>query len=251
MSRSARLGVFVVGALPLAALLVWGFAGLPSFGGFDGAYGQMLAHLSVPETGATSSIATTTFDFRGVDTLGEEFILFTAAVGVLVLLRAQRQDEEVAAEPVSPHRPTAESLSLRGFATALAGPVLVLGIYVVTHGHLTPGGGFQGGVVLMTSILLLYLAGTKLRGARVRPLDAVELAEGVGAAGFVLIGIGGLILAGAFLENFLPSGTPGNLISGGDIPLLNISVGLEVMGATLVILGELLDQEFLGSKGGS
>jgi multicomponent Na+:H+ antiporter subunit B len=250
MSRRVRLGLFGAGAVGFAALLAWGLAGLPSFGEFSGAYGQMLAHLAVPERGATSSVAVTTFDFRGVDTLGEEFILFTAAVGVLVLLRIQRAGEEVAAEPVRPHRPTAGSRSLRGFATAMAAPVLVLGIYVVTHGHLTPGGGFQGGVVLMTAILLVYLAGTTLRGFRLRPLDAMELGEGVGAGGFALIGLGGVVLAGAFLENFLPSGTPGNLISGGNIPLLNISVGLEVMGATLVILGELLDQKFLSRRSG-
>ena len=251
MSRRFRLALFAVGGAGFAALLVWGLSGLPSFGDFSGAYGQLLAHLSVPERGATSSISVTTFDFRGVDTLGEEFILFTAALGIQVLLRVQRAEDEVAAEPVHPHRPTADSRALRALATALAGPTLVLGIYIVTHGHLTPGGGFQGGIVLMTSILLVYLAGTRLRGARMRPLEAMELGEGIGAGGFVLIGLGGLILASAFLENFLPSGTPGNLISGGVIPLFNISVGLEVMGATLVILGELLDQKFLGHEGDS
>jgi multicomponent Na+:H+ antiporter subunit B len=249
MSRRMRLGVFAIGALGLAGFLAWGMAGLPSFGEFDGAYGQLLAHMSVPERGATSSIAVTTFDFRGVDTLGEEFILFAAAVGVLALLRVQRAEDAVAAEPRGPWAPTAQSRSLRSLATALAGPVLVLGIFVITHGHLTPGGGFQGGVVLMTAILLIYLAGTNLRSGGTRPLDAMELAEGAGAGGFALIGVGGIVLAGAFLENFLPSGTVGNLVSGGVIPLLNISVGLEVMGAVLVILGELLDQQFLSRKG--
>jgi multicomponent Na+:H+ antiporter subunit B len=251
MSRRVRIGLFAGGAAGFAALLLWGMAGLPAFGDFSGAYGQLLAHLSVPERGATSSISVTTFDFRGVDTLGEEFILFTAAVGVLTLLRIQRAEEDVAAEPVHPHRPTAGSLTLRSFATALAAPVLVLGIYVVTHGHLTPGGGFQGGVVLMTAILLVYLAGTTLRGVNLSPLGAMELGEGVGAGGFVLIGLGGIVLASAFLENFLPFGTPGNLVSGGDIPLLNISVGLEVMGATLLILAELLDQKLLSRGSGS
>jgi multicomponent Na+:H+ antiporter subunit B len=251
VSRRVRLGVFAIGALGLAAVLAWGLAGLPSFGEFGGAYGQLLAHQSVPERGATSSIAVTTFDFRGVDTLGEEFILFAAAVGVLALLRVQRAEDAIAAEPTRPWAPTAQSRSLRSLATALAGPVLVLGLYVVTHGHLTPGGGFQGGVVLMTAILLIYLAGTNLRSGGTRPLDAMELAEGAGAGGFALIGVGGMVLAGAFLENFLPSGTVGNLVSGGVIPLLNVSVGLEVMGATLVILGELLDQRFLTRKGDS
>src|SRR5439155_15879921 len=121
MSRRARLVVFATGALGFAALLLWAMTGLPAFGDFDGRYGQLLAHLTVPERKATSSIAVTTFDFRGVDTLGEEFILFAAAVGVLVLLRIQRADEEVAAEPAGSRRPTAQSATLRSLATALAG----------------------------------------------------------------------------------------------------------------------------------
>jgi multicomponent Na+:H+ antiporter subunit B len=251
VSRPLRLAVFAAGAVGLAGLFAWAFAGLPSFGRFDGAYGQLLAHLAVPERHATSSISVATFDFRGLDTLGEEFILFAAAVGVLVLLRVQRAEDAVAAEPRRPWAPTAQSRSLRSLATALAGPVLVLGIYVVTHGHLTPGGGFQGGVVLMTAILLIYLAGTNIRSGGTRPLNAMELAEGAGAGGFALIGLGGLLIAGTFLENFLPFGTVGNLVSGGVLPLLNISVGLEVAGATLVILGELLDQRLLAGRGDS
>jgi len=249
MGRRLRLVVFALGAAGTAALLVWGLAGLPSFGDFDGGYGQLLAHLTVPERHATSAVAVSTFDFRGLDTLGEEFILFTAAVGVLVLLRGQRAGETVAAEPMRQRVPTAESRTLRSVATALAAPVLVLGIYVVTHGHLTPGGGFQGGVVLMTAFLLVYLAGTHLHLRGVRPLSAMEAAEGAGAAGFALIGLGGIVIAGAFLENFIGFGTVGNLISGGFVPLLNVSVGLEVMGAVLVIVGELLDQRFLVRKG--
>jgi multicomponent Na+:H+ antiporter subunit B len=249
MSRRLRMAVFGLGAAGFGALLVWGLTGLPSFGDFDAPYGQLLAHLTVPERHATSVVSVSTFDFRGLDTLAEEFILFTAAVGVLVLLRGQRAGETVAAEPIRLRHPTAESRTLRSIGAALAAPVLVLGIYVVVHGHLTPGGGFQGGVILMTAFLLVYLAGTHLRLGRTRPLSAMEAAEGVGAAGFALIGVGGIILAGAFLENFTGFGTVHSLISGGVIPLLNVSVGLEVMGAVLVVIGELLDQRFLVRKG--
>jgi multicomponent Na+:H+ antiporter subunit B len=249
MSRRLRMTVFGLGAAGFAALLAWGLSGLSSFGDFDGAYGQLLAHLTVPKRHATSAVSVSTFDFRGLDTLGEEFILFTAAVGVLVLLRVQRAGETVAAEPIRQHHPTAESRTLRSVASALAAPVLVLGVYVVIHGHLTPGGGFQGGVILMTAFLLVYLAGAHLHLGGMRPLSEMEAAEGIGAAGFALIGLGGVVLAGSFLENFIGFGTVGNLVSGGDVPLLNISVGLEVMGAVLVIVGELLDQRFLVRKG--
>jgi multicomponent Na+:H+ antiporter subunit B len=104
MSERVRLVVFAAGALGFAAVLVWGLAGLPSFGDFEGRYGQYLAHSAVPQRHATSAIAVTTFDFRGFDTLIEEFILFTAAVGVVVLLRVQRASEVVPAEPESVRR---------------------------------------------------------------------------------------------------------------------------------------------------
>jgi multicomponent Na+:H+ antiporter subunit B len=249
MSRRARGIVFGIGAAGLAALLAWGFAGLPSFGDFHGRYGELLARVAVPERKASEVVASTTFDYRGFDTLGEEFILFTAAIGLLVLLRIQRGEEEVSAEPEGGTQPTGRSLTLRSLATALVGPVLVLGLYVITHGHLTPGGGFQGGVILMTAFLLIHVAGAHLHLGRARPLAAMEVAEASGAAGFALIGLGGIVLAAAFLENFLPFGTFGSLLSGGDIPLLNIAVGIEVMGALLVVLGELLDQRMLTRRG--
>jgi multicomponent Na+:H+ antiporter subunit B len=248
VSPRVRYSVFGAGAVGLAALLVWGLGGLPDFGDFAGRYGNVLAHSAVPQRKATSAISVTTFDYRGLDTLIEEFILFTAAVGVMVLLRVQRS-EEVPAEPEAVRRPTARSGSLRSLGTALVGPVLVLGIDIVLHGHLTPGGGFQGGVVLMTALFLVYLAGTHMNLGRLRALEAMEASEGIGAAGFAVIGLGGVVLAGAYLENFIAPGQVGFLISGGVLPLLNIAVGLEVMGALLVVLGELLDQRLLMKKG--
>ena len=249
MTRGARMIVFGMGAAGFAALLVWGFAGLPAFGDFHGRYGQLLAHITVPARKATEAVGVTTFDFRGFDTLGEEFILFTAAVGVLVLLRLLRGEREMPAEPEGGNLPAGRSGSLRSLATALVGPTVVLGIYIVVHGHLTPGGGFQGGVILMTGLLLLHIGGSHIHIGHSRPISTVELAEGTGAAGFALIGMGGIVIAGgAYLQNFISSGTRGSLLSGGDIPLLNISVGLEVMGALLIIMAELLDQRLLTRK---
>lgn len=249
MSERLRMAVFGAGVLGFAALLVWGMGGLPDFGEFAGRYGQYLAHQALPQRHATSSISVTTFDFRGVDTLVEEFILFTAAVGVVALLRVQRESEEVPAEPESIRRPTAQSGALRSLIAALVAPMLVLGIDIVIHGHLTPGGGFQGGVILMSALFLVYLGGSHLGLGPLRPMAAMEASEGLGAAGFALIGLGGLVLAGAFLENFLPFGAPNHLVSGGVIPLLNIAVGLEVMGALLIVVAEFLDQRLLMRRG--
>src|SRR5207248_715645 len=109
-------------------------------------------------------------------------------------------------------------------------PTVVLGAYVVTHGHLTPGGGFQGGVVLAAAVLIVFLAGEYLVMKFISPHDVLESGEALGAASYALIGLGGLIFAAAFFQNFLPLGSPGNLLSAGTMPLSNIGVGVEVTG---------------------
>jgi multicomponent Na+:H+ antiporter subunit B len=244
MTRGRRLAIFAVGAAGLAVLLAWGFAGLPELGTFGGKMGEAIATIAVPERHATNVVTTVMLDCRGFDTPGEEFILFAATVGVLALLRLARGEEEVSADP-DETSPTAASRSVAVVCATLAVPASVLAVYLVLHGALTPGGGFQGGVVLAGALLLAYLAGSTVRGGRLSPIEGMELAKGLGAASFVAIATGGLIFAAAFFENFLPLGTAGNLLSAGTYMPLNIAVGLEVAGAVLVILGELLDQRLL------
>jgi multicomponent Na+:H+ antiporter subunit B len=247
MSRRVRLVLFAVGAAGLAALLLWGFAGLPSFGGYHHRYGRIVARDSVPERHATDAVTVVTFDYRGIDTLGEEFILFVSVIGVLALLRSHREEfadrddeSEVAAIREAPE--PSESLQLAG--RVLAPVILVVGIYIVAHGHLTPGGGFAGGVVLASSLLVLYLATGRVAMRRLRPVDTFEAVEAAGSLGFALIGVAGLIAGAAFLHNFLPVGTSG-LLTGGTIPLANVSVGLAVAGGVITVLSELLDQRLL------
>jgi len=227
----------------MALLLAWGLAGVPGSDVPLGRYAGLLADHAVAERHTTNVVIATAFDYRALDTLGEEFLLFVAAVGTTVLLRATREerDEERAAR-LDEQRGVATSDSLRALGTGLVGPTVVLGVYVTAHGQLTPGGGFQGGVVLAAALLAVYVAGTWLALRHVAPVSALELSEAVGAGGFVLVGIGGLLFAAVFLENFLPFGTKGDVLSGGMVPLANLAVGLEVAGAFGVILTELLDQ---------
>src|SRR5437764_15394724 len=96
MSARARLLVFLVPAAGVAALLVAAFAGLPHFGHYRGPYGNIINAIAIPDRHATSSVTTVNFDVRGFDTLGEEFILFAAVMGVTVLLRRQRAEQEQA-----------------------------------------------------------------------------------------------------------------------------------------------------------
>lgn len=250
MSRRARLWLFAPALAGVIALLVWGLTGLPDFGHYRGPYGKVLAKIAVPERKATDIVSSTTFDFRGFDTLGEEMILFTAALGLVVLLREQGGEQEEEEETDDDEeglegRSQRTSDALRTLGLALVGPTVVLGVYIVTHGHLTPGGGFQGGVILATALLIVYLAGRYAAMRRVSPVPLLEGGEASGATAFVLIGLGGLIIAGVYMKNFIDPGTPKMLLSGGMIPLLNISVGLEVAGAFALAFTEFLDQTLL------
>ncbi len=168
-SRTRRLA-FLVAAPVLGVFLIWGFSGLPHFGFGSGPYGPLLNRVAVPERHATNVVAAVTFDYRGFDTLGEEFILFAAVTGVAILLRAMRGETEgPPQEEVRGRRVPGTSNAVRVIGLGLLGPIVLFGIYVTAHGHLTPGGGFQGGVVLATGALLVYLSGEYVTMRRVRP----------------------------------------------------------------------------------
>jgi multicomponent Na+:H+ antiporter subunit B len=244
-----RRVVVLVALAGLGALAVAAVAGLPDFGHPRGPYATEAPRAALNQRHVTNTVSGVTFDIRGIDTLGEELILFSAALGAAMLLRSQRSRDR--AEQAS--RESAEGrrrlpASLRALGAALVGPVLVLGVYVVAHGQLTPGGGFQGGVILAGALLLVYTAGQALALERVRPIGLVELADAAGAAAYALVAIGGLVFGVAVMANFLPFGTQGSLLSGGIIPVLNVAVGIEVAGGITLILTEFLDYALLRPK---
>jgi multicomponent Na+:H+ antiporter subunit B len=125
--------------------------------------------------------------------------------------------------------------------------ILAIGIYIVVHGQITPGGGFQGGVILAAGPLVVFLAGRYLRMRLVAPETLVEIGDAAGALGYALVGLSGLVLAGVFFKNFLPLGISGHLLSGGQLDVASTAVGLEVSGAFLVAFSEFLDQAIVVS----
>jgi len=235
VSRRSRLGLFLFSAAGLGALLFWGVAGLPDFGHYRGPYGYVLNAVAQPERHVTNVVSATVFDFRGFDTLGEEFILFAAVMGVALLLRDVRDEHGGQRDEV---RGDALRLVGLGFVAAL----FVLGLYVVAHGPITPGGGFQGGVVLASAFALVYLAGEYHGYRKLVPTPAVDFVEGTGAGAYAVIGLVSLLLGTAYLHNFGPLGTSGTLASGGTISMLNIASALEVSAAFVLLFTEFLEE---------
>jgi multicomponent Na+:H+ antiporter subunit B len=243
VTRGTRFALFGASIALVAGLLVGTVTELPSFGDYSGVYGIALNRQALPATHATSLVNAVNFDYRIFDTLGEEFILFAATIGVAIILREGRGERHRPPEEAEDEHRFGGGSSLLGvLGLAMVGPLVVLGVYIVSHGGLTPGGGFQGGIILAAPPLLAFLAGGYLAMKVVAPHALVELTEGAGAASLALIGFGGLIFAGTFFENFLPLGTARLLLSGGMIPLAATGVGLEVAGALLLLWTEFSDQ---------
>jgi multicomponent Na+:H+ antiporter subunit B len=81
MTPGQRRAVFLIGMAGLAAFFIWGLLGLPGFGHYPGPYGFIINRVALRQTHATGTVSAVNFDYRAFDTLGEEFILFTAAIG--------------------------------------------------------------------------------------------------------------------------------------------------------------------------
>jgi multicomponent Na+:H+ antiporter subunit B len=240
VSRGARTWLALVALAGLAALRVVAVTGLPHVGHPAGPNARAVPTLLAGERQTANAVNGVTYDLRGADTLGEELILFAAALGAAVLLRTAGRRRPRTGDD---ERPTSSS-ALRALSALLVAPVVVIGAYVVTHGHLSPGGGFQGGVVLSALLLLFYAAGRQARLRRADPLPTAEAVEAAGAAAFALVGLGGIVFSGALLANFLAHGSLGALLSGGTVPLLSVVTGVEVTGAVALIMLEFVEGEW-------
>ena len=252
MTPSQRRLVFLIGAAGLIAFVLWGFAGLPGFGRYPGPYGFIINSVALRQTHATGTVSAVNFEYRGFDTLGEEFILFTAAAGVGTVLRRLRGERERSPVDEAADRDVpATSSAVRMVALLFTGPVVVVGWWLASHAQANPSGGFQGGVILATAFILIYLSGEFLVFKRFSPVDLTDAVEAVGAGGFAAVGVAAVGMGLAFLANFLPKGQfAGAVSSSGTIALISFFVGLEVAAAFLLIVGELLEQTLLIRQGG-
>lgn len=239
MSRGARTALFLVAGGSVTVMVVLGLLRMPAFGGSYHPYRNHAVVASVAHN-TSNVVSSVNFDQRGYDTLGEESILLASVMGVSVLLRRTRDEDEQ--EGLNQGR----TLDLTAFGGYVMLPVTaVIGFDVVTHGHLTPGGGFQGGVVLGTGLHLLYVAGRYQTLRRLSPTAPFEWGEALGAGAFACLGIAGLLVTGSFMVNVVPTGSLGHLMSGGTVPVLNGAVGVEVASGTMVLLAKFLQQAIL------
>ena len=243
MKPAVRLVVTLVAALALLPGIVALILHMPRFGDHPLPYGDAINRLAPIERHVTNMVTAVNFDYRGFDTLGEEYMLLAAVTGVLVLLRGRR-GEQVSDAPakaegraIAPRSP-AVMLICRFFAPVL----LLFGLYVVLHAQLTPGGGFQGGVIIGSGALLLYLGESYRIWKRFFRALVFDMIEAIGALIFVCAGFGPMLAGAKFLENTLPLGQSRALISGGLILVTNVGTALAVAGGFVLLLLEFLEE---------
>jgi multicomponent Na+:H+ antiporter subunit B len=240
--------LFLISAAALAWVFFLSERALPPLGNVRSKYGDIVNALTVRERHITDAVTAVNFDVRGFDTLGEEFILFTSVIGVLLLMRRQPDEPVGDHEDKLPGRIIPQpSDAVRVTALLLIPPTVLFGIYVVTHGQITPGGGFQGGVILASAPLLLYLCSEYSHFRTALPQRLVEISEAIGAAAYIFIGGACVTAGGLFLQNLFPLGKSGSVTGGGTVPFIDVGVGLEVSGGLslvlLVYLEELVEQK--------
>lgn len=183
----------------------------------------------IKETGAVNIVTAVVVSYRGFDTLGEVTVLFIAATGLGTVLRVGRR-KATAVEPAS--------FVLQTGCRVLFPLILVFGSYIFIHGHLTPGGGFQGGAIVASAFVLIYLG---CRERRISERISTTL-ESLGGLVFVVVGLVGLAVGGYFLLNFLPKGQPYSLLSAGVIPVIYIAIGFKVGSELAGIIDNLIEE---------
>jgi multicomponent Na+:H+ antiporter subunit B len=191
-----------------------------------GQVGAEILKIAPTEVGTANIVTSIVLAYRGLDTLGELTILFVAATAAGMVLGRGRIN--------TTHK---AGFVLRTASLVLFPFLIVTGSYIIIHGHLTPGGGFQGGAILAVAFFLPVLASVG------DSLDhyTSSVIEGFAGITFIIIGLLALLKQGYFLAPLFGVGTLGELVSSGSLPLLYMAVGLKVgaeLAALLVSLAE-------------
>lgn len=181
--------------------------------------------------GVANAVTTVVVYFRGFDTLGEIAVLFLASLGIGLMIDSN-----------SFCKLKSKSNFMLYTASKMLFPIIVLfGIYVMVYGHLSPGGGFQGGVIIASGVLLLLISNKNFE----LPHTFISALEAFAGISYVLIGLIGLVVLDTFLGNFLPHDVSqmGLLVSGGIIPIIYIIVGIKVGSEMSMIVQNLIKRD--------
>jgi multicomponent Na+:H+ antiporter subunit B len=201
-SLKFRIGPLLV-AIGTGALLVYGAFGLPPFGEAVAPIHQHVVpryiNDVIRETGVPNVVTAVLASYRGYDTLGETTVIFTAGIGVLILLRGRRRENDQDILVGAMHEETIPRVVIK-----LVLPfILLFALYVFYHGELGPGGGFQAGVIIAAGVILYGLIYGLSAARRVVPMRLLEILIPLGVFVYGAVGVVGLIFGGNYLDYFV------------------------------------------------
>jgi len=247
MTERVRVRLFLSAGILFLALYCYATLNMPAWGDYRGPYGDFISHLVVFERHATDAVNAINYDYRAFDTLGEEFILFSAVLGVCMLLR-----REEGGGPSQKGSKVNDDSTMSATVQAINLPAslftLIFGFYISTHGAITPGGGFQAGVILATAPLLVYVCQNREAFRKMISTATLEVIDGLGAGSYALIGLAPLFAGLPLLTNFLPLGKTGTPFASGTIALISFCVGIEVTAAFTLVISTYLKEIVAGDS---
>lgn len=227
---------YVLIATIFLALLVYSMlvvtANLPKLGTQDRPTNnevmQVYIENGIEDTGAINFVTGMILNYRAFDTFGETCVLFVATTAVMVLL--MRKEEEIRENKALNDRlyePKNDSI-LKIIATVVTPVLFMFGIYIIFNGHLSPGGGFSGGAVLGSGMILYVSAFGFDKMQKFFNEHTYVVVKVTALVTYCLVISYYLILGANDIDNHISLGTPGMIFSAGIILWLNIFVGVEV-----------------------
>jgi len=220
----------------LAGILFYSFSFLPEQGIIPGSTAEHIINYGLEETGSLNLVTAILYDYRAFDSLGESTVIFATVSAIVLILSFKTM-------PVSSHGLSFIVKRTFGFLTPF---VFLFSLYIIAHGHLSPGGGFQGGVILGSiSIIFSIVYGSAFDYRKFSPQSKTLLETG-GALLFVLAGLMGMVLETGFLDNLnFINKEAGSLLSAGSIPVINLGIGFKVGAGLAIIFYSMIQKTFL------
>ena len=230
-------GIAVISCVVLIGVLLFTVANMPRYGVENPRTVEVVKRYvekGLQETGAVNIVAGMILDYRAFDTLGESHVLFTALVCVMILLRLDKKtirgghlDDYYLVKQDTYFDVSKDSI-IRLVGTVLVPCIILFGFYVLLNGQNGPGGGFSGGAIMGAALIMFSTAFGFDTVDRVFTRKMLMITSFVSLA-FYSFAKGYVFFTGATgLENHIPKGTPGAILSGGLILPLDIAVGLVV-----------------------
>lgn len=212
-----------------AAVMLLVIGNLPQYGSPEAPtvneVGERYVEQGMEETGAVNTVAGMILDYRAFDTLGESFVLFTAMCAVTMLMcAAPNKRRKVECEVVHYDNDPI----VRTVCKLVIPIILMFGIYVVLNGHLSPGGGFSGGAIMASGLIIYAIVWGEEKASKALPKKVLSIVV-LCALGFYALSKTYSFFTGAnHIHSIISPGTPGRIFSAGLILPLNVAVGLVV-----------------------